>query len=68
MENMRTVAVNLNALNFFRIDIAADMVPAVNHQNLLACPFGFLCKHCSVQTGTDNQIIKHSVTSLNSVS
>ena len=45
VEDMRTVAVHINALHGFGVDVARDMVALINDQTLFACLFGLVGKH-----------------------
>ena len=57
MEDVRTVLVHLDALHLMGIDIARNVVPLINYQAGLARLGQLLSKYCTVQTGTNNQII-----------
>ena len=57
VEDVGAVAVDVDALNAFGIDIAGNVVPLVHHQAGLAGGGGFVGKDCAVQAGADNQII-----------
>ena len=54
VENVRTVTVNMDTVLLFCVDVARDMVPAVDHK---ACParlFHLMRKNRSVQTCSDD--------------
>ena len=57
VEDMRTVAVHVDALHSFGVDIARDMVALIDDQTLFACLFGLVGKHGTEQTGTNDEII-----------
>ncbi len=57
VEDMRTVAVHVDALHSFGVDIARDMVALIDDQTLFACLFGLVGKHGTEQTGTNDKII-----------
>ena len=57
VEDVRAVFVDVDAFHFFRIDIACHLRTTVDDHHALS---GFLClvgKHCTEQSGTDNEII-----------
>ena len=54
---MRAVAVHLDALDLFCINVAGDVVPSVQHQNLLAAADRLMGEDCAVQACADDQII-----------
>ena len=57
VEDMRTVAVHVDALYSFGVDIAGDMVTLINDKTLFARLFGLVGKHGTEQTGANNEII-----------
>ena len=54
---MRTVDVHIDAFHFFGVNIARNVRTLVDDQNGLTRFLCFLCKNCTIQTGTDYQII-----------
>ena len=57
MEDMCTVAVDVDALHRLRVDIACNVAALIDHKALLACLFCFLCKDRAVKAGTNDQVI-----------
>lgn len=57
MENMCAIAVDIDALNIFGVDIAGNVVALIDHQAAFACLGSLLCKHCAKQTSADDQVI-----------
>ena len=63
---MCAVFMDVNPLYVFTIDIPAQMRPLVNHQAAVAFFMCEMCEGCSVEAGSDNDIIicTHSLNSL----
>ena len=59
VENVRAILMYVDTGYIFRVDIARNMIPAVNHQTFLALFGQLVGKDCAVQAGSDNQIIIH---------
>lgn len=57
VEDVRPVAVDVDSLDAFAPDVAAEMGPPVNHEATLAAPFGETGECGSEEAGTDYQII-----------
>ena len=57
VEDMCTVAVDVDALHRLRVDIACNVAALVNDEALLACFFCFLCKDRAIKAGTNDQVI-----------
>ena len=57
VEDVGTIAVDVDALNALGVDIAGNVVPLVHHQAALAGPGGLMGKDCAVQAGANDQII-----------
>lgn len=64
MEDMRAVAVHIDALDGLGVGVAADVGAAVNDQAMLACPAGLLGKDGAVEACADDEVIIHVDTSL----
>ena len=56
VEDMCTVAVDVNALHRLRVDIACNVAALIEHKALLACLFCFLCKDRAIKAGTNDQV------------
>ena len=54
MEDMRTVLMDIDALDVLGVDIARNVGALVNDQHALAVYFGFMGKNCAVQTRSNN--------------
>lgn len=52
VEDVRTVFVDIDALNNFGINIASNIRAFVHHQNALTTCHGFMSENCAVKTGT----------------
>ena len=61
VKNMCAVAMHLNALDFFGINIARNVAALVNYKALFARLGGFVGKHSAVQPGANDQIIIHGL-------
>ena len=59
MEDMGPVLVKVNALHFFSVDIAGDMIPLVNNQHRFPSGFCLLRKNRAVEACADDQVIIH---------
>jgi hypothetical protein len=57
MENVGAVTVYVDALDILGVDIARDMVPAVDHKDGLARRLRTLCKDRTEEACADNEII-----------
>ncbi len=58
VEDMRTVAVHVDALHILGVDVARDMVALIDDEAaLFACLFGLMGKHGAVQAGAHDEII-----------
>ena len=57
MKNMGTVLMYPDALNFFRVNIAGNMVSLVNHQTFFAMQGSLPGKHRAKEPRPYNQII-----------
>jgi hypothetical protein len=57
MENMGAVFVNIDALLFFRVYIAANMGTPVDHKAFFPIFSRFVRKHGRKETGTNQKII-----------
>ena len=57
VEDMRAVAVHIDALHILGVDVARDMIALIDDQTLFACLFGLVGKHGTEQTGTNDKII-----------
>ena len=57
MENVGTVAVNLNALHVLGVDIAADVAALVDYQHGFPGLAHLLSKRRAVQARADDQIV-----------
>ena len=58
MENMGAVAVHVNTILSFRINIACQVIPAVDHEAFLSRFLHFISENSSVKTCPCNEIIK----------
>ena len=69
VEDMRPIAVDIDALYRLGIDVACNVAALVHHQAALTRPMGLLCKHRTKQAGTHDQIIilLHNINLLYSV-
>jgi len=54
MENMGTILVHVDAIHFLTVDVAANMVTALNHEYRLTSIFRFMSKYCPKQTTAYN--------------
>ena len=59
VEDVRAVLVDVDAILFLTVDIAADMVTALQHQHRLARLLRLMCKDRTEKTTANNQIIVH---------
>ena len=57
MKNMSAIPMHMYPFDFFCIDIACHLRPAVNHQHALACLMRPLCKYSAEKPGANDQII-----------
>ena len=57
VENMGTVAVDMDALHALGVDVARNVVPLINDEAALACLFGLMGKHRAVQARAHDEII-----------
>ncbi len=57
VEDMCTVAVDIDALHRLRVDIACNVAALIDHKALLACLFCFLGKHRTIKACTYDQVI-----------
>ena len=57
MEDVRTVAVDSDALHILCVDVAGDVAAFIDDQALFAGGGGLVGKDGAEQTGTDDQII-----------
>ena len=57
VEDVRTVAVDVDALHRFGVDIAGNMIALIDHKAGLARLFGFVCKHSAVKASANDQVI-----------
>ena len=57
MENVGTVAVDLNALHFLGVDVAADVAALVDYQHGFPGVYHLLGKGRTVQARADDQIV-----------
>lgn len=55
---MRAVAVDLNALDVLGVDVAGDVVAAVDDQDRLAGALGGVGKDGAREAGTDDKVIE----------
>lgn len=62
MENVRTILVDIDALDVLAIDISTQMITFVYHQAFLAMLIRKVGKGSSIKTGADYEIVifKHS--------
>src|SRR5699024_6721819 len=60
VENMRAVAVHVDALDFLGVDIARDVAALVDHQAALARRRGLMGKYSAEQPGAYDQIVVHT--------
>ncbi len=57
VEDVGTVAVDVDALHRLRVDVTRDVISLIDDEAALARLLGLVGKHCAVQTGTDDQVI-----------
>ena len=57
MEDVRAIAVHLDALDFLRIHVARDMAALLEHEHALARIRGLPGKHRAAQPRADNEVI-----------
>ena len=57
VENMRAVAVNLDALDVLGVDVAGDVIAAINDEDRLASALGGIGKDGARKAGTDDEVI-----------
>lgn len=57
VEDVRAVAVDLDALDVFGVDVAGDVVAAVDDQDRLACALGRVGEDGAREAGTDDEVI-----------
>lgn len=58
VEDMRTVAVDLDALDFLGIDVAGDVIAAIDDQDRPAGALGGIGKDGARKAGTDDKVIE----------
>ena len=57
VENVRTIAVDVDALHLLGVDVACNVAALVNDEALFTCFFCFLCEHGTIKAGADDQVI-----------
>lgn len=60
MENVGTIAMDMDAVLLFTIDIAADMVPPFQDQALLAGLMHLVGKDTAKEAAADDDVIVHN--------
>ena len=57
MENMRSILVYMNSLDFFAVNISACMISSFQYKTAFPCLTGKISNHSGIQTGANQNII-----------